>query len=122
MHPATTAIVDSAPPDAELARRVAGRDHNAFRLIMRRHNQLLYRTARSILKDDAEAEDAVQEAYLLAYRAIGGFRGEAKLSTWLVRIVANEALTRLRKRSRSAEVIPFDSGPEQEYGEGEVNM
>src|SRR2546427_114064 len=122
MHPATTAIVDSAPPDAELARRVAGRDHNVFRLIMRRHNQLLYRTARSILKDDAEAEDAVQEAYLLAYRAIGGFRGEAKLSTWLVRIVVNEAVTRLRKRNRGAEVILLESGAEQEHGYGGENM
>jgi RNA polymerase sigma-70 factor (ECF subfamily) len=75
---------------------------------MRRHNQMLYRTARSILKDDAEAEDAVQEAYLLAYRAIGDFRGDAKLSTWLVRIVANEAIARFRKRRRSAEVIQLD--------------
>lgn len=72
-------------PDAEIARRVAIGNQDALRLLMRRHNQTLYRTARSVLKDDAEAEDAVQEAYLSAYRAIGGFRSEAKLSTWLVR-------------------------------------
>jgi RNA polymerase sigma-70 factor (ECF subfamily) len=108
MHPATTAIVDIAPPDAELARRVERGDPDAFRLIMRRHNRLLFRTARSILKDDAEAEDAVQEAYLRAYGAIGDFRGEAKLSTWLVRIVVNEAITQLRKRSRGAEVIRLE--------------
>lgn len=65
---------------------------------MRRYNQILYRTARSILKDDAEAEEAVQDAFLHAYQSIGSFRGDAKLSTWLVRIVANEALGRLRKR------------------------
>ena len=73
--------------------------------MMRRYNQTLYRTARSILKDDTEAEDAVQEAYVLAYHAMNQFRGDAKLSTWLIRIVANEALGRLRKRSRRAEMI-----------------
>src|SRR5689334_426810 len=105
--------LDPRLDDAELARRVAGGDHAACRELMRRHNQRLYRTARAILKDDAEAEDAVQEAYLLAFRAMGNFRGDSKLSTWLVRIVANEALGRLRKRVR-AEVIPFDT----HYGDG----
>jgi RNA polymerase sigma-70 factor (ECF subfamily) len=93
--------------DLELAQSIAAGERGAFEPLMRRYNQMLYRTARSILKDDAEAEDAVQEGYLLAFRAIGGFRGEAKLSTWLVRIVANEAIGRLRKRGRDAEVIPF---------------
>jgi RNA polymerase sigma-70 factor (ECF subfamily) len=93
--------------DAEIARRVAAGDQDAFRLLMRRHNQTLYRAARSILRDEAEAEDAVQEAYLRAYGAMGGFRDEAKLSTWLVRIVVNEALGRARKRRRIAEVIPL---------------
>ena len=96
-------------PDAEIARRIAADDWDALHRLMRRHNQTLYRTARSILKDDAEAEDAVQEAYLRAYRSMSGFRGEAKLSTWLVRIVANEALGRLRKRTRTAEIIRMDS-------------
>ena len=94
--------------DLELAQRIAAGDRNAFEPLMRRYNQMLYRTARSILKDDAEAEDAVQEGYLLAFRSIGGFRGDAKLSTWLVRIVANEAIARYRKRNKRAEVIPFD--------------
>jgi len=93
-----------APNDVELARRVAGEDHDSFVLLMRRNNRMLYRTARAILKDEVEAEDAVQEAYLLAYRTIGRFRGDAKLSTWLVRIVMNEAIGRLRKRNRSAEL------------------
>lgn len=93
--------------DAEIARRVAAGDQDAFRLLMRRHNQTLYRAARAILRDDAEAEEAVQEAYLRAYGAMGGFRDEAKLSTWLVRIVVNEALGRARKRRRGAEVIPL---------------
>ena len=77
---------------------------------MRRHNRTLFRTARAILRDDAEAEDALQEAYLQAYQAIGGFRGEAKLSTWFARIVANEALARLRKHARRAEIVPLQSG------------
>jgi len=75
---------------------------------MRRHNRMLYRIARSILKDDADAEDAVQEAYLAAYRNIGSFRGGAKLSTWLGRIVINEAYGRLRKQKRGAVVVPFE--------------
>jgi RNA polymerase sigma-70 factor (ECF subfamily) len=94
--------------DPELAQRIATGDKGAFELLMRRHNQMLYRTARSILRDDAEAEDAVQEAWLLAYRAIGNFRGDAKLSTWLVRIVVNEAISRRRKRNRGAEVIQLN--------------
>jgi len=105
MHTATAAIAYDKLSDLELAQRIASSDKNAFELLMRQHNQILYRTARSILKDDAEAEDAVQEAWLLAYRAIGNFRGDAKLSTWLVRIVVNEAISRGRKRSRGAEVI-----------------
>ncbi len=95
-------------PDAELARRSGGGDRAALEALMRRYNQKLYRTARSILKDDAEAEDAVQDAYLLAFRAIGDFRGGAQLSTWLVRIVVNESLGRLRRRARRAEVIELN--------------
>jgi RNA polymerase sigma-70 factor (ECF subfamily) len=98
--------------DAELARRIAAHDQHAFVLLMRRHNQLLYRTARSILRDDAEAEDALQDAYLQAYRAIGQFRGDAKLATWLTRIVINEALARARKSARRAEVIQLQPGAE----------
>jgi RNA polymerase sigma-70 factor (ECF subfamily) len=73
---------------------------SAFALLMRRHNRTLYRTARAILRDDAAAEDALQEAWLRAYHAIDTFRGESKLSTWLVRIVINEALARRRKDQR----------------------
>jgi RNA polymerase sigma-70 factor (ECF subfamily) len=108
MQTDSAALASLPSPDAEIARQVAAGDHAAFALLMRRYNRLLYRTARAILKDDAEAEDALQEAYLLAFRAIGRFRGEAKLSTWLVRIVANEALGRLRKRARPAPVAILD--------------
>jgi RNA polymerase sigma-70 factor (ECF subfamily) len=74
---------------------------------MRRHNRLLFRTARSILKNDLEAEDALQEAYLRAWRALENFRSDARLSTWLVRIVANEALGRVRRKD--ARIIPLDA-------------
>lgn len=94
-------------------------EHQAFAQLMRRHNQRLFRTARAILRDDAEAEDALQEAYLQAYRALPGFRGEAQISTWLVRIVANEALTRLRKRQRSAQV--FALGAEADIVERQMD-
>ena len=93
--------------DADLAARASNGDELAFGCIMRRHNRLLFRTARSILKRDAETEDALQEAYLRAWRALGSFRADAKLSTWLVRIVINESLGRLRRRD--AQVIPLDT-------------
>lgn len=88
--------------DLELARRVGAGDHDALRLLMRQHNQTLFRTARSILRDDHEAEDVVQEAYLLAYRSIGDFRGEARLSTWLIRIVVNLAIRRKQRQTRDS--------------------
>ncbi len=102
---ATTPNDDTA--DAALAARAADGDDGAFERIMRRHNRLLFRTARSILTSDAEAEDALQEAYLRAWRALGSFRSEARLSTWLVRIVINESLGRLRRRG--AQVLAFDA-------------
>ena len=108
LQPSATPIPADAS-DAELARRVAAREADAIRLLMRRHNQRLFRTARAILRDDAEAEDAVQEGYIKAIDAIGGFRSESRLSTWLVRIVANEALGRLRAVRRGAEVIRLEA-------------
>src|SRR5438477_7670204 len=98
-----------APDDIELARRVGCRDERAFELLMRRHNQMLYRIARAILRDDAEAEDAVQDAYLAAFRNIASFRGGARLSTWLARIVINEAYGRLRKQKHRVVVVAFDA-------------
>ena len=108
MKTATLPRIGAETPDAELARLVAGGNASAFEHVMRRHNRTLFRTARAILRDDAEAEDALQEAYLQAYNAMGGFRAEAKLSTWLARIVANQALMRLRKRVRRGDVLPLN--------------
>ena len=101
--------------DQELAHRIARGDMRALEHLMRLHNRTMFRTARAILRDDAEAEDAVQEAYLQAYRCIGDFRGDARLSTWLVRIVANEALARRRKQARRAAIVPIRGGDAEEH-------
>ncbi|MEA3002476.1 MAG: hypothetical protein QOH81_1264 [Sphingomonadales bacterium] len=90
----------AALPDPELARRIAAGDRAAIRLVTERNNQRLFRAAWSILKQRDEAEDAVQSAYLSAFAAIGDFAGRASLSTWLTRIVVNEALGRLRAARR----------------------
>ena len=109
--PAVTNLLSSEVTDTALAEGVAAGDPVAFEALMRRHNRILYRVARSILRDDAEAEDALQLAYLHAYQGIAGFRGQSKLSTWLTRIVVNEALMRVRQRGREATVIALDNGP-----------
>jgi RNA polymerase sigma-70 factor (ECF subfamily) len=120
--PSQPITCDPALDDAELVRRTARNDETAFETIMRRHNGRLFRVARAILKDDAEAEDALQEAYIDAYRNIGKFRGDANLSTWLTRIVINQALGRLRKRKRDGVVVPFATPhwSDQEHEEGTV--
>jgi RNA polymerase sigma-70 factor (ECF subfamily) len=79
----------------------------ALEALMRRHNGRLFRVARAILKDDAAAEDALQDAYVQAFRRSDQFRGEAELATWLTRIVINQALMVLRKRKREPIVVPF---------------
>lgn len=103
MQTQTVLTSSERPTDTELIARILSGDMRALEALMRLHNRTLYRTARAILRDDAEAEDAVQEAYLQAYRKLGTFRGESKLSTWLVRITANEALMRRRRDPRPAE-------------------
>jgi RNA polymerase sigma-70 factor, ECF subfamily len=85
-------------------------DYQAFEAVMRRHNGRLFRVARAILKNDADAEDALQDAYLDAYRHLDEFRAEAELSTWLTRIVVNQSLMRLRRQKRDGAVVPFDPG------------
>ena len=103
--PATAAPRKSKVRDTELVRAIIAGDPNAFRLLVRRYNRMLFRVARSILKDDIEAEDAMQQAYMSACRAIDAFRARSKLSTWLVRIVVNEAIALSRKRSRRANLV-----------------
>ena len=102
-----TAADDLPGDDMTIARGIVSGDRTAFKLLMRRYNRRLFRLARSALRDDAEAEDALQEAYLSAYRSIGQFRGDSTLSTWLSRMVLNECLGRLRKSARRQNVIPM---------------
>src|SRR4051794_9121835 len=108
------ASLASGASDSELIAQAAAGDARAFEALMRRYNRMLFRTARAILRDDAEAEDALQEAYLQAYRSLASFRAEAKLSTWLARIVANEALMRRRKQTRRADILPMQSADSAE--------
>lgn len=99
--------VPPLPDDAALARRVLAGERGAFELLMRRHNRRLYRLARAMLRDAAEAEDALQDAYLAAYQSLAGFRGEASLATWLSRVVANQCLARLRRQARRDNILPM---------------
>ncbi len=95
---------DIAFDDQSLIGQAAAGDLHAFETLMHRHNQKLYRAARSILHDDGEAEDAVQDAWWKAWSHLGEFRGEAQATTWLTRIAVNEALMR-RRRNRSRDAV-----------------
>jgi RNA polymerase sigma-70 factor (ECF subfamily) len=93
-----------ADTDAELVRRAGAREEAAVRSIMQANNRRLYRIARGILRNDAEAEDVVQETYVRAFTHLDGFRGDSSLSTWLARIAMNEALGRLRRQRPSVDL------------------
>jgi RNA polymerase sigma-70 factor (ECF subfamily) len=119
---ATSASAASpAPDDRTLAARVAGGDHASFEMLMRRYNARLFRVARAILRDDAEAEDALQEAYLDAYRRMSSFHGDSALATWLTRLVINRALMRLRRHRRDRVVVPFATAGRDD-GSMEIEM
>src|SRR3954469_24937335 len=92
----------SALSDEEIATRVARGERALFELLMRRYNQRVYRVARAIVKNEAEAEDVMQQAYLNAFVHLRQFAERAKFSTWLTRIVIHEALGR-RRRTRPSE-------------------
>jgi RNA polymerase sigma-70 factor (ECF subfamily) len=109
MRPVRTERDDLAGrPDADLVALARRGEGAAFAAIMQRYNRRLYRAARSIVRDDVEAEDVVQEAYVRAFSALGTFRGEASLSTWLTRIVLNEALGRIRRQRPTEELEVLD--------------
>lgn len=98
---------DYAQDDNSLVRRVIEGDQHAFECLVRRYNRRLYRVARAVLVERTEAEDALQEAYLCAFRSIRGYRASAALSTWLTRLVLNECLSRKRRSSRRQSIIPM---------------
>jgi RNA polymerase sigma-70 factor (ECF subfamily) len=94
--------------DEALVPRLRAGDVAALEQVMRRHNGRLFRVARSILSDDSDAEEALQDAYVRAFAGIAGFKGEASLATWLTRIAINEALLRLRRRRHDQ--APIEEG------------
>ena len=95
--------------DEHVVKRVLGGETALYELLMRRHNQRLYRVARAILRDDSEAEDVMQDAYARAYQNLAGFEGRAKFVTWLTRIAVHEAVARSRKRARFQSVDSSES-------------
>jgi RNA polymerase sigma-70 factor, ECF subfamily len=103
--------------DAELVRVAREGSASALRLIVRRHNQRLYRVARAIVRDDSEAEDVMQEAYLSALANLAKFRADASLATWLTRIVMNKAINRLRRQDVA---VGLDAVDNLERPEGEI--
>lgn len=104
------AIADGPGPDdvVLVAQARAGSDQ-AVRLLVRRYNRQLFRTARGIVRSDAEAEDVVQEAYVRAFTSLAGFRGDASFSTWITRIALNVAYGRLRRRRPLVELSRLDA-------------
>ncbi len=88
----------AALSDADVVRSVRAGEQALFEVLLRRHDRRVYRTVRAILRDEDEVEDAMQQAWIQAYLHLAEFQGNAAFSTWLVRIAANEALQRLRKR------------------------
>jgi RNA polymerase sigma factor (sigma-70 family) len=135
MSQQASASAFSAADDQSLVRGVIAGEPAAFERLMRRYNQRLYRLARAVLRNDEEAEDALQEAYLSAFRSIARFRQESALSTWLSRLVLNESLGRLRRSARRHNVIPIVSangatemnamaddaeGPDQAFGRAQM--
>ena len=112
--PAEPAVMlrSSAMPDEEVVARVLAGETALFEVLMRRHNQRVYRAARAILRDQREAEDVMQEAYVNAYAHLSQFDGRAQFSTWLVKIAVYEALARVRRQRRYE---PLDDAPMERY-------
>jgi RNA polymerase sigma-70 factor, ECF subfamily len=111
MFMASAALLQAKPEDWSdevVVTRILDGETALYELLMRRHNQRLYRMARAILRDDAEAEDVMQDAYVRAYQNLASFEGRAKFVTWLTRIAIHEALSRSRKRHRFQPLDPAD--------------
>jgi RNA polymerase sigma-70 factor (ECF subfamily) len=97
--------------DEEIVARICSGEQNLFEILMRRHNQRVYRAARAILHDDSETEDVMQDAYVHAYEHLREFEGRARFSTWLTRITINEALARVRRSKRFDSLDSDDEPP-----------
>ena len=106
VNPAEVTTSQEPLSDEEVVTQVLAGETGMFEIVMRRHNQRLYRVARAILRNDGEAEDVMQDAYVRAYEHLGQFAGRAKLSTWLTRIAVHEALARQHRGNRYQELEP----------------
>src|SRR5689334_1786341 len=95
--------------EGELLVRARNNDEAAVRALIQRYNRRLFRIARSVVRNDHEAEDVLQEAYVRAFTHLSEFRSESSFSTWVSRIVLNEALGRLRRQRRTADWIPIEN-------------
>ena len=98
LESSTTAVVPSSLTDAEIVQRVRAGDRGLFEILMRRHNQRVYRAARAVVKDERDVEDVMQQAYVNAFTHLHQFEGRSQFSTWLTRIALNEAFGRRQKR------------------------
>ena len=96
--------------DEEVVRRVLAGETSLFEIILRRYNQRIYRAVRAIVRDDADVEDVMQQAYVSAYEHLHQFADRARFSTWLTRIAINEALARVKKRNRGFAVVGEEDG------------
>ena len=116
-HDGSTEHGDATEPTDELLiERILGGDAGGFAPLMRRYNQRLYRVARAIVRNDDEAEDVVQQSYVAAFSHLRQFSGLAAFSTWLTRIVINQALARLRDRTRLHQLAADGSAPDWRSG------
>jgi RNA polymerase sigma factor (sigma-70 family) len=109
--PAADAVPAQPQTDVRLALSAAAGEPAAFETIVRRHNRLLFRTARGVVDDDAEAQDVVQETYLRAFTNLRAYRGDSALGTWLARIAINVALTAQRRKGR---LVQFEASDDDE--------
>jgi RNA polymerase sigma-70 factor, ECF subfamily len=119
----------AALSDEEIVERILGGETALFELLMRRHNQRLYRVTRAIVGDAGEAEDVTQDAYVRAFEHLNQFAGRARFSTWLTRIAVHEASARLRRRGRQSDIedtiptfAPAGAGPEQRVADHELGQ
>lgn len=96
--------------DEAVVSLVLAGDTHLYEVLVRRNNQRVYRAVRAVLQDDSEAEDAMQQAYVSAFRNLAQFRGSARFSTWLVRIAVHEARARIRRRNRLVELVDPEAG------------
>ena len=108
--------------DTDIIQRVLAGDTTSFELIMRRYNRRLFRIARSVLRNDADAEDVVQDAYIRAYEHLAGFEGKGAFSAWLAKIALNEALGRLRGADAAGNQVSFDDPEESEEANYMANL